>query len=155
MPIEFGTVRITVPPGYRAQDVEFPGPGLYEAVFDVPQWMMGPDFHVVHDRTFTVAGHRIQPIWTVYDSKTRALVFRLRIHDDIDTHTPDTLKNPAGATLTIGNVIRGYGDILTTWVMQNFLSHVMDSLREIRKIVELPVAALVAAGAVVVLGVVH
>lgn len=151
MPLEFGTVRVTVPPGYRSEDVEFPGPGLYEAVFDAPSWLV-VDFNETHHFTFTVAGHKIEPLWTRFDHVSKTLVFRLRIHSNPETFQPDTLKNPGAGRLTLGNVIRGYGDHLSTWILQNFIQVVMDHLREIRKILEVPTAAVYAAAGLLVVG---
>lgn len=137
-------------PGQRAEDLQIPGPGVYEADFDVPDWLV-PDFDVARAFSFKHDGKRVTHKRSFVKGSVLTVRFVVVEETAANNVTPQT-EFIAGP-LTVGIVLRAIaGGVMGTLVVLA-LNGIVQALREVRKLAETPagvgLAALGVAGALV------
>lgn len=144
--------RYTPSPGQRAEDLEIPGPGLYEADFNVPSWLV-PNFNVSRAFSFKHDGKRVTHVRSFVKDDLMTVRFKVADEGPATAVSPQTqfLVGP----LTVGIVLRAIaGGVFGTLVVLA-LNGIVQALREVRKIGETPagigLAALGVAGAFLIL----
>jgi hypothetical protein len=135
-------------PGVRAEDLEIPGPGVYEADFGVPDWLV-PDLDV--GREFEIK--RGENLITHHRSTIKGNVLTVRFSvERIAAPPAQTIIGLLGP-LTVGIVARAVFVIVLGTLGVLIVQAIVDALREVRKIGETPagigLAALGVAGALV------
>lgn len=149
--MEFTVVAVKPGKGVRTEDVEFPGAGRYVAVFAVPAWIPGgTGLRVTKRGSFNVSGHKVTHEETDYDADARVARVHVGIESTPETHDPD---NQLDTGLTIGSVMRGISGLGLGWLFDNFLQVVVDSLVEVRRVVEIPNVALAGGAGLVLLAI--
>ena len=144
--------RVKPSPGMRAQDVEFPGPGTFEAVFDLPAWIPGgPGLDIDRSFEFTVSAYRVRHIRSRFDFAEGAYLVKVHIERDNRKHDPE--QDAVGSGLTLGGVMRGLREYGQTWGLENLLQVLIDNVREIRVLLDVrpQVLGLVVVGSLLVL----
>lgn len=117
----------------KPEDLEIPGPGLYEADFNVPGWAL-PDYDAERSFSVPIQGRRVEHIWSRIDGNLLTIRFRV-------TETEESYQGPHLAflgPLTIGLVVRAFGVLLFGALAVALVKAVVDALREIRKLGETP-----------------
>jgi len=142
------------PAGSDPKEWEVPGPGLYEADFDIPGWAF-PDLDIEKEKTFRYNGVDITHIRSVISGNRYTLKFRITEVAAIPAATPQTEALFVG--LTIAAVLRYLAVIGLGAIAGYVVSQVAESLREVRKLAETPagigLAALgVGAGVLILVG---
>ena len=142
--------RFTPGPGQRAEDLEIPGPGLYEADFNVPDWLV-PNFDNGRAFTFKHDGKRVTHVRSVVKGDKLTVRFRVAQEGPASAVMPQTefLLVP----LTIGIVLRAIAAGVFGTLVVLAINGIVQALREVRKLGETPagigLAALGVAGAFV------
>lgn len=128
MPVEVveGTWRPTS--GQRPADLVIPGPGLYEADFTIPSWMV-PDGVFDRHLTFKVGGHQITHLSSTVKEDVLTVRFRSdRISDPVSPYG-DT---PQEANM--GAIMQPILVVVVGALAAVILNSVVQALRELRKI---------------------
>lgn len=139
-------------PGQRAEDLEIPGPGVYEADFTVPDWLV-PDFDATRAFSFKHDGKRITHIRSFIRGDLMTVRFKVADEGPTNSVMPQTqfLLGP----LTVGIVIRAIAGTVFGTLVVLALNGIVQALREVRKIGETPagigLGALGVAGAILLL----
>lgn len=137
-------------PGQRAEDLEIPGPGLYEADFSVPDWLV-PDFDKSRAFSFKHDGKRITHLRSFVKGDKLTVRFKVADEGPANNVTPQTefLLGP----LTVGIVVRAIAGAVFGTLVVLAINGIVQALREVRKLGETPagigLAALGVAGALV------
>lgn len=135
-------------PGQRAEDLEIPGPGVYEADFTVPDWLV-PDFDVARAFSFKHDGKRVTHKRSFVNGDKLTVRFVVEDVGPANNVTPQTefILGP----LTVGIVVRAIGGAVFGTLVVLALNGIVQALREVRKLGETPagvgLAALGIAGA--------
>lgn len=141
-------------PGVRAEELELPGPGLYEADFAVPGWLL-PDLDVQRSFEFQHAGSRIQHIRSTVEGSS--LTVRFRVLEDADKATANPQTQALFLGLTVAGVLRGVAAVILGTLAVQLVQGIVEALTEVRKLGETPagigLGALGVAGALVWLGI--
>jgi hypothetical protein len=138
-------------PGTRAEDLEIPGPGLYEADFELPNWLL-PDLDVERRFTFPLEGSKIEHVRTRVIGSTLTMRFRVVDEPRLTVQSPQT----AGlfVALTVANVLRFVAASILGALAVKLIQAIVEGLREVRKLGETPagigLAALGVAGAIAI-----
>lgn len=127
--------RFKPQPGQRADELEIPGPGLYEADFKVPDWLV-PDLKVTRSFTFKVQEHTIEHISTGEAGGVLTVRFRVISNGDVTSSSPQTEALFLG--LTLGVIARGVFAVVLGALAAYLVSAIVDGIREVRKIAETP-----------------
>lgn len=135
-------------PGESTEDFEIPGPGLYEADFAVPSWIL-PEYKSAKVFTVNVGEYRV-----THEGSQGAggkLTVRVRIERDAARKmTPEVEMLPA--LLTVGRV---FAALAAGTVGSVLMVQLVKMLTEVRKLAETPagigLAALGVVGAVLLL----
>lgn len=124
--------RFRPTPGTKAEDLELPGPGKYEADFKVPGWLM-PDFTSNREFDFTVADRKVQHLGTTV--RGDLLTVRFRVEDTAPTGATIAFVLPV---LTIGLVVRAVFGVIAGALVVKMLQGIVDALVEVRKLAQTP-----------------
>jgi len=129
-------------PGQKLDTFEVPGPGLYEADFFVPDWLV-PDFQSARQVQRKIGEHRVSILGVRSEGNTATLRFRIERIEDT-TNAPDIASGPV---IALAAVVGLLGGLIFGWL----------ALKELRRIAETPagigLAALgLGAGALLLVG---
>lgn len=135
-------------PGQAPEEVEIPGPGLYEADFAVPDWLV-PNLDIGREAKFTHNGKTVTHIRSRVAGPILTVRFRVEETIDPTNYSPTTASLiPA---LTVGVVLRWFGVSILGLISVAVIKGVVDALREVRLLGEatggLGLTALAVAGA--------
>jgi hypothetical protein len=137
--IVVATVRPDPNAVLRGEDLELPGAGLYEFDFDVPGWML-PDFD--NERQFSVDWMGRKVTHHASSLSGNKLSVRASISDQDDAPAPEIKE--AGA-VSVRAIVGLLGVVAGGFIA----TQIANSIREVRKIVEVPAGGVLAVGAAV------
>lgn len=141
-------------PGVRAEELEIPGPGLYEADFGVPSWLV-PDLDVIREFDFNVQGARVRHLRSTVEGET--LTVRFRVEDDPQSAVAGPQTSALFLGLTAATILRAVAATILGTLAVKLIQGIVEALREVRKLGETPagigLGALGVAGALVWLGI--
>lgn len=125
--VVLGTYRPA--PGTRPEDLQIPGAGIYEADFNVPDWLI-PDFSA--ERKFDVQRGGLRYTHERTTVKGTVLTIRFSVERTAPPPPPDFPVDEAG----LGPVVKVILGAVLSVVATYFVQAIVDALREVRKLGE-------------------
>jgi hypothetical protein len=135
--------RFRPSPGMPLESFEIPGPGLYEADFEVPDFLL-VDFESNRHLEFIRDGKLIEHLRTVVKGPLLTMRFRVTELQDASVKPPQTAEV---VTLTVAVVARAVFGVILGALAVLVVKGIVDGLREVRKLAETPGGSLLTAGA--------
>jgi len=129
-------------PGMPLESFEVPGPGLYEADFEVPDFLL-PDFDVNRHLEFIRDGKKIEHIRSNVAGPVLTMRFRVSELVDASVTPPQT---SAVVVLTVAVVARAVFGVIMGALAVLVIKGIVDGLREVRRLAETPSGAVLTGG---------
>lgn len=130
-------------PGMPLESFEVPGPGLYEADFEVPDFLL-PDFDTSREFVFYRDGKKVEHLRTSVVGPLLTMRFRVSEFQDASVTPPQTAEV---VTLTVAVVARAVFGVVLGALAVLIVKGIVDGLREVRRLAETPGGSLLTAGA--------
>lgn len=119
-------------PGMPIETFEIPGPGLYEADFSVPGWLV-PDFDTRRSFHFDRDGKRVEHLRTKSEGDLVTVRFAVTEIAGLGVTSPQTAEV---VTLTVAVVARAVFGVVLGALAVAIVSGIVSGLREMRKLGE-------------------
>ncbi len=129
--------------GTEPGEMKIPGPGTYEADFHVPDWLV-PDLDTSRKFDVNVRGNKITHLATSIRGTSLSVRFKVTEIPEPTTQSPETEAVIIGLTLAVA--IKALLGVTFGTLAALIIKGIVDSVREVRKLVELPAGGVLAVG---------